>query len=87
MTFCYFILLLFSLKYEKAAVWLKYGECLNCLGELENAVNSYKKVVDLAPTHYGARISLSALQQQLGNSSDAVKALTVPGNSICLLYK
>lgn len=76
-----FSVLVCSSTYNEAAVWLKYGECLNCLGEIENAVNSYKKVVELAPTHYGARISLSALQQQLGNSPDAVKALTLSAPS------
>eukprot|EP00106_Octopus_bimaculoides_P016150 XP_014783592.1 PREDICTED: general transcription factor 3C polypeptide 3-like [Octopus bimaculoides] len=76
-----FSVLVHSTTYNEAAVWLKYGECLNCLGELESAVNSYQRVVELAPSHTGARISLSALQQQLGHSRDAVEALTIPGSS------
>ena len=60
----------------QAAVWLRYGECLNALGELQNAVQAYKHVVELAPNHLGARVSLSALQQQLGKHDDALRTLT-----------
>lgn len=59
----------------QAAVWLKYGECLNATGDLQSAVQAYKRVVDLAPSHLGARVSLSALQQQLGRPEEALEAL------------
>lgn len=57
-------------------MWLRYGECLNSLGEIKAAVEAYTKVVEMAPSHFGGRVSLSALQQQLGQPEEAVKALS-----------
>lgn len=42
---------------------------------MERAAESYSKVVDLAPLHLDARISLSILQQQLGRPEKALEAL------------
>lgn len=42
---------------------------------MERAAESYGKVVDLAPLHLDARISLSTLQQQLGRPEKALEAL------------
>lgn len=42
---------------------------------MEVAVNSYIKVVEMAPLHLEARLSLSTLQQQLGNPDGALQAL------------
>lgn len=42
---------------------------------MERAAESYAKVVDLAPLHLDARISLSTLQQQLGRPEKALEAL------------
>lgn len=50
-------------------------ECLKALGHMERAAESYAKVVDLAPLHLDARISLSTLQQQLGRPEKALEAL------------
>ncbi|XP_019794785.1 general transcription factor 3C polypeptide 3 isoform X3 [Orcinus orca] len=50
-------------------------ECLKALGYMERAAESYGKVVDLAPLHLDARISLSTLQQQLGRPEKALEAL------------
>eukprot|EP00058_Branchiostoma_floridae_P028545 XP_002614036.1 hypothetical protein BRAFLDRAFT_113732 [Branchiostoma floridae] len=63
-------------RYNLAAVWLRYAECLNALGKTEHAVQSYAKVVEMAPSHLGARLSLSALQQQLGRPEEALQALS-----------
>ena len=60
-----------------AAVWLRYAECLNALLELEGAARAFGRVVEMAPAHYQARLSLYALQQQLGRSEDALRALQV----------
>ena len=38
-------------------------------------MKAYSKVVALAPSHIGARLSLSALQQQLGKHDEALEAL------------
>ncbi|XP_042664470.1 general transcription factor 3C polypeptide 3 isoform X2 [Tyto alba] len=64
-----------SERYNLAVVWLRHAECLKALGHMERAAESYAKVVDLAPLHLEARISLSTLQQQLGRPEKALEAL------------
>ncbi|XP_062972290.1 general transcription factor 3C polypeptide 3 [Elgaria multicarinata webbii] len=64
-----------SERYNLAVVWLRHAECLKALGCIERAAESYGKVVDLAPLHLDARISLSTLQQQLGRPEKALEAL------------
>ncbi|XP_051009779.1 general transcription factor 3C polypeptide 3 [Acomys russatus] len=64
-----------SERYNLAVVWLRHAECLKALGYMERAAESYSKVVDLAPLHLDARISLSTLQQQLGRPEKALEAL------------
>nr|XP_006117970.1 general transcription factor 3C polypeptide 3 [Pelodiscus sinensis] len=64
-----------SERYNLAVVWLRHAECLKALGYMERAAESYAKVVDLAPLHLDARISLSTLQQQLGQPERALEAL------------
>nr|XP_056717241.1 general transcription factor 3C polypeptide 3 [Euleptes europaea] len=64
-----------SERYNLAVVWLRHAECLKALGYIEHAAESYAKVVDLAPLHLDARISLSTLQQQLGRPEKALEAL------------
>ena len=56
-------------------MWLRYGECLNAIGELQGAVRAFQKVVELAPSHLGARVSLASIQQQLGRHEEALEAL------------
>uniref|UniRef100_UPI00358EFD87 general transcription factor 3C polypeptide 3 isoform X2 n=1 Tax=Myxine glutinosa TaxID=7769 RepID=UPI00358EFD87 len=67
-----------SEQYNLAAVWLRHAECLNSLGLTERAAQSYTRVVKMAPSHLGARITLSALQQQLGQPDKALQALQPP---------
>ncbi|XP_078727217.1 general transcription factor 3C polypeptide 3 [Lampetra fluviatilis] len=67
-----------SERYNLAAVWLRHAECLNALGLTQRAAESYNQVVALAPMHLGARMSLSALQQQLGQPEKALEALNAP---------
>jgi len=72
------ILLAFTLLFLpfKCMVFcMVYLECLKALGHMERAAESYTKVVDLAPLHLDARISLSTLQQQLGRPEKALEAL------------
>ncbi|KAM4705951.1 general transcription factor 3C polypeptide 3 [Rhinophrynus dorsalis] len=64
-----------SEKYNLAVVWLRHADCLKALGHMEKAAESYCKVVDMAPLHLDARISLSTLQQQLGHPEKALEAL------------
>ena len=42
---------------------------------MELAAESYSKVVEMAPLHLEARLSLATLQQQLGRPESALKAL------------
>lgn len=42
---------------------------------MELAAQSYTKVVEMAPQHLEARLSLATLQQQLGRPDRALKAL------------
>uniref|UniRef100_K1PNW9 General transcription factor 3C polypeptide 3 n=1 Tax=Magallana gigas TaxID=29159 RepID=K1PNW9_MAGGI len=65
-----------SENYNLAAVWLRLAECLNSLGEVERAVDAYSRVVEMAPSHIEARMSLSTLQSQLGKHEEALKALS-----------
>ncbi|XP_014340256.1 general transcription factor 3C polypeptide 3 isoform X2 [Latimeria chalumnae] len=64
-----------SEQYNLAVVWLRHAECLKSLGHMELAAESYSKVVTMAPLHLEARISLSTLQQQLGQPEKALEAL------------
>ncbi|XP_052256802.1 general transcription factor 3C polypeptide 3-like isoform X1 [Dreissena polymorpha] len=64
-----------SKNYNLAAVLLRYAECLKSLKDIHGSVQAYQCVVRLAPSHIGARMSLSALQQQLGKHDEALEAL------------
>ncbi|XP_053554531.1 general transcription factor 3C polypeptide 3 isoform X2 [Bombina bombina] len=64
-----------SEKYNLAVVWLRHADCLKALGHMEKAAESYSKVVEMAPLHLDARISLSTLEQQLGHPEKALEAL------------
>ncbi|XP_022064081.1 general transcription factor 3C polypeptide 3 [Acanthochromis polyacanthus] len=67
--------LIISDKYNLAVVWLRHAECLKALGHMEAAAQSYSRVVQMAPQHLEARLSLATLQQQLGRMDCALKAL------------
>ncbi|KAL6115541.1 gtf3c3 [Pungitius sinensis] len=67
--------LVISEQYNLAVVWLRHAECLKALGHMEAAAQSYTRVVDMAPQHLEARLSLATLQQQLGRPECALKAL------------
>jgi len=65
-----------SQSYGKAEVWLVYAHCLNALGNIHSAADAFTRVIQLAPSHYGARVTLSSLQQQMGNHEMALQVLT-----------
>lgn len=50
-------------------------DCLKALGHMKEAAESYTKVVEMAPLHLEARLSLATVQQQLGRMDRALKAL------------
>lgn len=61
---------------QQAAVWLTFGQCLNALGDLKTATEAYRQVVEMAPGHYGARVTLSSLLQQMGQNEFALDVLS-----------
>ena len=64
-----------SEKYGEAAVWLQLAECQANCSQLEEAERSYKRVVELAPHVYQARLQLSLIIHKLGRAEDALDTL------------
>lgn len=48
---------------------------MKALGHMDAAADSYSRVVEKAPQHLEARLSLATLLQQLGRPKEALKAL------------
>ncbi|KAL1380810.1 hypothetical protein pipiens_013912 [Culex pipiens pipiens] len=63
-----------SENFSLAAVWLRYADCLRAIGDYNESIKAYKKVISLAQ-HLDARLTLSALLKQQGNYEEALKAL------------
>lgn len=68
-------------NYSLAAVWLRHAECLKACGHLDKAAASYGTVVNLAPQHLEARITLSGLLNELGRGEEALAVLTQDAES------
>ncbi|KAK4321495.1 hypothetical protein Pmani_007691 [Petrolisthes manimaculis] len=65
-----------SERFSVAAVcWLKFGECLAAVDQMEEAAQAYSKVVQLAPQHAEARLTLSPILQSLGRLDEALLIL------------
>lgn len=58
-----------------AFVWLRQAECLRQLNRTSEAIQSYSRVIHLAPYCYEAKFTLSALLKQQGRHEEAIKAL------------
>ena len=71
-----------SQNYNMAAVWLRYGECLEFLHKYPEALSAFEKVVEMAPNHADARIRLSNLHQFLGHAEKAIEVLTAPFSAV-----
>ena len=56
-------------------MWLRYAQCLTELTDISAAIRAYKKVVQLAPFHQEARVSLSLLLRQKGETQEALEVL------------
>ena len=63
---------------SQGAVWLRYARCLKESGKDQESISAYKKVVELVPNHYDARIELSNLLLQYKRSSEAVEFSSQP---------
>lgn len=68
-------LLIESEKFSLAAVFLRYADCLRLMGDIDQAVDSYRQVVQMAPQHLDARLTLSALLKQRNQHAEALQAL------------
>lgn len=84
-----------SSNYSLAAVWLRHADCHRAIGNLAEAISSYRCVINLAQ-HLGARLTLAALLKQKGEFDDALEALYQSPESVidpgvlyerCLLFK
>lgn len=64
-----------SEKFGLAAVYLRYADCLRLLDRTEEAIESYKTVIQMAPQHLDARLTLSALLKQKNRQVEALQAL------------
>lgn len=62
--------------YDLPGVWLKYAENQAALSHNEEACNAFQKVLEHAPQHVEARLTLSSLLVKLGRSDEAIVALT-----------
>ncbi|KAK3881600.1 hypothetical protein Pcinc_013982 [Petrolisthes cinctipes] len=71
-----------SERYSVAAVcWLRFGECLAAVDQMEEAAQAYSKVVQLAPQHAEARLTLSPILQSLGRLDEALLILNQENDS------
>ncbi|KAL1460354.1 hypothetical protein MTO96_027533 [Rhipicephalus appendiculatus] len=62
-------------NYGMAAVWLRYGECLQQLGCLREATSAYERTCELAPSHAQARLALCQLLLAQGLTERAIACL------------
>ncbi|KAL3182647.1 hypothetical protein MRX96_034561 [Rhipicephalus microplus] len=62
-------------NYGMAAVWLRYGECLQQLGCLREATSAYERTCELAPSHSQARLALCQLLLAQGLTERAIACL------------
>ncbi|XP_013197169.2 general transcription factor 3C polypeptide 3 [Amyelois transitella] len=62
-------------SFDLGAVWLKHADCLHNLGQDDDAIQSYNKVLTHAPQHPEARKKLYNILLKKGQISEAVNAL------------
>ncbi|KAJ8040317.1 General transcription factor 3C polypeptide 3 [Holothuria leucospilota] len=65
-----------SKNYNLPAVWLRFADCLNSLGDLKRAAKAYQKVVAQVPAHLEARLALATIEQQAGRTKSALNLLS-----------
>ncbi|KAF6212152.1 hypothetical protein GE061_012673 [Apolygus lucorum] len=77
-------------EYDLPGVWLKFAENQKVLGHKEEACRAFYKVLEHAPQHSEARLTLASLLVELGRSDEAIGALTQTEHDfvdVALLYK
>jgi general transcription factor 3C polypeptide 3 (transcription factor C subunit 4) len=63
-------------NYNLPAVWLKYADNLRILGNYDEAVSAYYKVLDQAPHHTEVRMTLANILTKLNREQEAIHILT-----------
>lgn len=63
-------------NYGLPAVWLRQAECMRRCGRAEEAIAAYRRVVEQAPQHLDARLTLSELLRAAGREEEALVVLT-----------
>lgn len=64
-----------SENFSLAAVWLRHADCMRATENFDEAIESYKRVVEKS-AHLDARLTLSALLKQKGRMAEALEALS-----------
>ncbi|XGW01360.1 hypothetical protein V3C99_013927 [Haemonchus contortus] len=60
---------------DNPEMWFIYGNTAAALKDINTAMESFEKVLQLNPGHVDARINLSGLQQKIGQSDRALETL------------
>ncbi|WKY10232.1 hypothetical protein Q1695_002520 [Nippostrongylus brasiliensis] len=60
---------------DNAEMWFIYGNTAAALKDINTAMESFEKVLQINPGHVDARINLSGLQQKIGQSDRALETL------------
>lgn len=72
-------------------MWLRHADCYRAINQIDEAIESYQQVVKLAPQHFDARLTLSALLKKQGKYAAAMTVLEQDlENEIidpCVLYE
>lgn len=63
-----------SENFSLAAIWMRHADCHRALGNIVDAITSYRKVIELSQ-HLDAKLTLAALLKQKGEFDDALVAL------------
>ncbi|KAF5290494.1 hypothetical protein FQA39_LY03598 [Lamprigera yunnana] len=64
-----------SNNYSLAAVWLKYADCQSACEMYEQAIDSYKIVMRMAPLHVEVKCNLAEVYVKLDKKSEAIELL------------
>ncbi|CAG0925889.1 unnamed protein product, partial [Notodromas monacha] len=63
-------------RYCTTKVLLSYAECLLQCGDMRGAETAYKRVLEQLPDHVDARLSLSRILNELGETGEALDFIT-----------
>ncbi|GIX70566.1 general transcription factor 3C polypeptide 3 [Caerostris extrusa] len=71
----FLFLLISTQSYNLPTVWMKYADCLHVLSNVQEAIQAYHKVLDLAPDVQQARLTLSKIFLAMGRRKEATDIL------------